>query len=237
MSAGTSGFGTYLIWNYQKVAELTNIEGPSQSMDTIDVSNHSSADMFKEYIAGLRAGGEVSLEGNFIYSDTNGQIALKNDVQSGTPRNFKIVPPMALGISWEGIGLANGFNTTFPYGEKTGVTGTITVTGKPSLYTTQSAGIQGLTGIESKDNTALTITPAVAAGTYAYVCTVNTASTWVKLTVTSTASIYVNGVSQTSAQQGGQINLGAAGTVTDILIITQEASKAPRLYILSVTRP
>lgn len=236
---GVGAFGTFLIWNYHKVLEILNISGPSQSRDTIDVTSHDSVDKFREFIVGPIAGGEVSVEGNLVVGDANGQIKFHTDMQAGTKRSCFIVLPMVVGAALSFEAFAKGFEGSYPFDDKIGLSGSLQVTGKPTLLTVQSDGMTGLTGIElTGPNTPLVITPAVAVGTYEYVCTVNTASTWVKLTVTATGhTIYVQGVSQTSGVQGGEIALGAAGTDTKILIIAYQANEAPRLYTLTVTRP
>ena len=237
MASGVSGFGTVLIWNYQKILELTNIGGVSQSRATIDVTSHDSPDGYQEFVAGLGDGGEIPLEGNFISSDANGQIALHTDIQGGTKRYCYIVFPMAQGGSMEGYAIATGFASAFPIDNKIPLTGSLKVSGKPSMYITQSAGMSALSGIEEESGSALSIAEEIAVGTYAYTCSVNTASSYVKLTITAAShTIYAGGVVQTTTVQGGEIALGAAGTTTDILIIVYESSKSPRLYTLTVTR-
>ncbi len=237
-SAGTSAFGTFLFWNGAKVLELSNISGPSETRNTIDVTTHDSDDQYAEYIAGVADGGEVTIEGNLITSDSKGQIAFHTDIQGGTKRTGFIVLPMALGKAFTFSGIATGFSGSYPYDDKASVSGGLKISGKPTYLDTQSTGISALTGIEENETAALIITPTIAAGTYDYACTVNTASDWVKLTVTAaTHTIYVNGTAQTTAEQGGEVAIGAAGTVTDITILVYEASKAPRVYTLTVTRP
>ena len=233
-----SAKSTVLIWNYHKVLELASISGPSQSRDMIDVTSHDSASGFREFIAGIIGAGEVSLDGNLIVGDANGQVAFHTDVQGGTQRNAFIVMPMSVGAALSFAALAKGFEASFPFDNKLGVSGSLQVTGKTTLLTTQSTGISALAGIEETDTTALSINEAIAAGTYEYTCTVDTASNWVKLTVTAVShSLWIAGESETSGVQTGEIALGAAGTDTDILIIAQEAGESPRLYKLTVTRP
>lgn len=237
MTSGVSAYGTFLIWNYHKVLEVTSLSGPSQSRDTIDLTSHDSPDDFKEYVAGIIDGGEITVEGNFIKGDALGQINFHTDMQAGTKRSCFIVMPMAVGGAWSFEAIASGFESTYPFDEKIGVSGTLKITGKPTLLTVQSAGMTGLTGIEQELEAALEITPAIAVGTYAYVCAVDAASAWVKLTpVAGDHTIYVQGVTVVSGEQSGEIALGAAGTTTDILIIVYEANEAPRLYTLTVTR-
>lgn len=237
-TAAKSAFGTKVIWNYRELAELTTISGPSQKVDTIEVSNQDSPDAFKEFIAGMIHPGEISIEGNFIAGDTAGQIAFKTDKQARTKRTIWLVMPMAVGAAWTAEALATGFDQSYPHDGKLGMSASLAITGKPNLYTTQSGGISNLVGIEENAGAALVISPAIAAGTYAYTCTVNTASSWVKLTVTAAShTIYIQGTSVASGVQSGEIALGAAGTDTVIFIMAYEASKSPRLYRLTVTRP
>jgi len=237
MTNAVSGFGTILIWNYNRLLEMTSISGPSQSRDTIDVSSHDSLDMFREYIAGPASGGEVSVEGNLIIEDELGQIGFYEDLQAGTKRKAWIVLPMDTGAAMTFDALPTSFSPSNPYEDKIGVSLAMQITGKPVLYTTQSAGITGLTGIEETGSAALTITPTIAAGTYRYACTVDPDSDWIKLTVTAAGTIKVNGVMQTSGTQGAEISLNPAGETTDVFIMVFETSKSPRLYVLTVTRP
>jgi hypothetical protein len=131
-----------------------------------------------------------------------------------------------------------GFEGSFPFDDKIGVKGSVKVVGKPTLLLTQSAGMSGLTGIQQQGGAALTIAPAIAVGTYVYTCAVNTASTWIKLTpVAGSHTIYIQGTAVGTGNQSGEIALGAAGTVTEVNIVAFETNKAPRLYIVRVTRP
>ena len=237
-SAGIGGFGTLFIWDYNRVLEMTSISGPSESRDTINVTSHDSEGGYREFIAGVASGGEVSVEGNLIIEDELGQMKFYTDLQAGTKRPSWIVMPMAVGASLSFEAIAKSFSPSAPYEDKIGVSAALQITGKPLLYAVQSAGISALSGIEQQGGAALTITPTPAPGVYAYACTVNTASAWVKLTVTAAAhTIKVQGVTQTSGVQGGEIALNAAGEDTEIFIMAYETAKSPRLYVLTVTRP
>jgi len=237
-SAGLTAFHTVLIWNYRELLEITNINGPAQSRDMLNVTSHDSDNGFKEYIAGPIDGGEVSVEGNLIVGDTYGQVAFHTDVQGGTKRAAFIVAPMAAAEAWSFNAFAKGFTPSHPHDAQIGVSGSLIVTGKPTRLTTQSAGMSGLTGIEENAGAGLSISPAIAVGTYAYTCTVNTASTWVKLTpVAGSHTIYVQGVAVATGVQSGEIALGAAGTDTVVIVIAYESAKSPRIYRLTVTRP
>jgi predicted secreted protein len=239
MTSAISAKGTVIVWDYLPLLEGVNITGVSQSVDALDVTSHDASDSFREYTVGLKDGGEVSLEANFITSDTNGQIAMHTDFQAGSSKPVFILLPMAQGIAMSFTAVATKFEPSFPVDGKMGLSAAFKVTGMPTLLTSQTNGMGGLAGIEETGSAALSISPTPAVGTYVYTCTVNTASTWVKLTCTAAAhTIYVNAVSQTSGVQGDAITLGDAGTDTLIWILVYSATtKSPRLYKLTVTRP
>ena len=241
-STGVTAFSTVLIWNYREVLEVSNITGPAGSMSPIDVTSHDSENGFKEYIAGLHDGGEISLEGNFLVGDTAGQVAFHTDTQGGTNRSGYIVAPMAAASALSFSALGKGFDNSFPTDAQIGVSGSLVVTGKPTLLTSQSAGMSGLTGDEYDDTvkgSALSISPTIAVGSYAYTCEVTDSDQdGVKLTITAAShTIYANGDSYTSTQEGSTIALGDAGTDTVVIIVAYESSMAPRIYRLTITRP
>lgn len=132
MTSAVSGFGTQLVWNSQDVAEVQNLTGPNESRDMLDVTNHDSSDGFREFIAGLADGGEISIEGNFKASDSNGQIAMHTDFQAGTSRAWQLTFPASLG-NMAGNGFMSAFELGYPHDNKIPFTATIKVTGKPTL--------------------------------------------------------------------------------------------------------
>jgi len=132
MTSAVSGFGVDMTWNSVVLAEVTNVTGPNESRDLIDVSNHDSTDGFKEYIAGLADGGEVSVEGNFIAGDSTGQIALHTDFQGGTSRTLLITFPSSLG-NMSGTAFCTAFSMGFPFDGKIPFSATFHYTGKPTL--------------------------------------------------------------------------------------------------------
>jgi predicted secreted protein len=138
MSSGISGKGTKLTWDTVDIAELSNISGPSQSADTIDLTSHDSADSYREFVAGLRDGGEISFDGNLITTDSTGQIAMHTDFQAGSTKVWIIKFPAWVTSSHEypqitGSGICTGFEVSFPDDDKISISGKIKVTGKPTL--------------------------------------------------------------------------------------------------------
>jgi predicted secreted protein len=132
MTNAILGYGAKINWNSNDIAEVTSITGPSQSADMLDVTNHDSSDEFREYIAGLVDGGEISFEANFDSTDTNGQIALHTDFQAKTSRTCQITLPNSLG-NISGTAYCTKYELSFPVDGAVKLSGTIKYTGKPTL--------------------------------------------------------------------------------------------------------
>lgn len=85
-------FGTRLKRGAVYVARLTNIEPPEVSRDDIDVTDHDSPDGFREFVPGLRDGGEMAIEGNLIAGNTSQQ-GLLSAIEVDTPETWVIEFP------------------------------------------------------------------------------------------------------------------------------------------------
>ena len=51
---------------FTKIAEIIDIGGPNMSKDAIEVTNHDSTSGWREFIPGLRDGGEISVTANWL---------------------------------------------------------------------------------------------------------------------------------------------------------------------------
>ncbi|HUT68656.1 MAG TPA: phage tail tube protein [Dehalococcoidales bacterium] len=234
MTAGFNAFGTTLKWNGEALAELLNIGGPGMSMNPIDMTSHDSDDTFMEFVAGLRDGGEVSIEGIFIPGDTAGQVAFVTDFQAGTAREVIITGPTAAGFTWTFNALVTAMDFAHPHEDKLSFSATLKVTGKPVLAITASTGLT--TPFFSISESAVII-PAAAAATYEYVATVLTAVTSVTVTPTATAGVItVDGNVVATGEASSAITLGAAGTVTEITVIVKETGKTAKTYTIWLAR-
>ncbi len=135
MASGISAFGSLFNWNAVDIAEIQTIGGPSQSMSEIEVTHHASTNGFRDFVAGLRDGGEITLEGNFIKTDTTGQVAMHTDFQAGTARTWILKLPgwAASAPQWTGSGYVKAFSVNLPFDGKLGFSATIRLTGKPTF--------------------------------------------------------------------------------------------------------
>lgn len=229
-SAAKSGFGTTLTRAGYTIAELTKIGSPKLQLDTEDVTSHQSANGYKEYIGTILDAGDISIEGQFIPGDTNGQIGLVTDMNAKTLQDFVITFPTAVATTWTFKGLV----TSFEIGEadlKGSLTfkASIKISGQPTL------GITGSNNLSALVLTTATLYPSFAAGTYDYTAT----STGASITVTPTASagtITVNGNTVASGVPSGAISLGSINNVTTVTIVVTEANKMPKTYTIRVAK-
>ena len=112
------------------VAGLTSIGGLELSADTIDVTTLDSDGGYREFIAGFKDAGEVSLEGYLKLDE--GQQALYTLFESGAVEDFTIQFPDNLG-KWEFKGVVTGFSTSADLEDPLSFSATIQVSGKPQL--------------------------------------------------------------------------------------------------------
>ncbi|MFD6874534.1 MULTISPECIES: phage tail tube protein [unclassified Streptomyces] len=137
--AGLDAFGTQLqrgdgatpSENFTPIANVTDITPPEIERETIDVTAHDSPDAWREFIGGLKDGGEVSIDVNY---DPREHDLLLADFADSQPRNYKIVWPGTLG-EWAFGALLTGFAPEAPHDDKLAASLTFKVSGKPTITT------------------------------------------------------------------------------------------------------
>lgn len=133
VSQANIGYGTLLQRAGVTVLEIMKIGGPVMKADMKEVSNMLSPNTYKEFIAGLRDGGTVTFEGNYIPKEgTNSQVTLRTDFESGTQSSWTIVLPNSLG-TWTFTAMVADLSPAYPVDDRITVTGTLKITGKPIL--------------------------------------------------------------------------------------------------------
>ena len=132
-TSAVSAFASVFRWDSQSPVEIKSISGPSETMDPIEVTSHDSPDGFREFIAGLHDGGEISIEGNLIVGDTDGQVAMHTDFQATTVKAWEIrFPSYASAPVITGNGYITAFSFDFPFDGPITFSATIKITGKPT---------------------------------------------------------------------------------------------------------
>lgn len=98
---------------FTEIPGCGNFGGPGDTRDTVDVTSHSSTGGYREFITGLRDGGEVSCDINWLFDDP-AQLALETAKASDDAGNFQMYFPMATannllsfaglvtGLEWDG---------------------------------------------------------------------------------------------------------------------------------------
>lgn len=237
-SAAIAGLGTTLARAGTTIAELTKIGGLDLKRDTIDVTNHQSPNQYREYIAGLKDGGEMAIEGNLIVGDTDGQLGLLADLENGTLQNFVVTFPATITATFTFTALVTAFKTGDADIEgKVTFSATLKISGKPTLAVAASNNLTGLT----VSGAGTVFVPTFAAGVYDYVVNIATGVATVTITPTAAAgtiTIAANGASQvvSSGQASSAITLGAAGSIVIATVEVKETGKTAKTYTLRLTR-
>jgi|HigsolmetaAR203D_1030402.scaffolds.fasta_scaffold12346_4 predicted secreted protein len=135
--AGYSGFGTRFERGdggtpetFDLIGEATDISGPEQERDTIEVTSHQSPDGFREWVGGLSDGGEVSFEVRYDPALHN---VLQDDFADPQPRNYRIVLPDPPGGIWNFRAFITAMGMAFPMEDAMSCSFTFKVTGKPEF--------------------------------------------------------------------------------------------------------
>ena len=139
MTAGVSAFGTKLKRGGTAgtaIAEVTDISGPGMEADTIEMTSHDSTSGWKEFIGGLKDGGEIELEINYLPANATHKYAaggLLYDLDAGTANSYALVFPDAATTMWTFSAIVTGFEVGAPIDDKLSAAVTFKVTGKPTL--------------------------------------------------------------------------------------------------------
>lgn len=233
MTLAQAAVGTFLYRNSVKVAELFNVGDVVLDGKFIDVSSHDSLEEgFREYIADkLKDPSEVAIEGNWIITDV-AQNGLKDDMDAGTISDYLITYPN--GASWAFPGLVKQWKSSSPIEKQLIFGATLKMSGAPTLGITLSTGLTTPFLALSGDGTLL---PAAGGSTYEYIYNVATGIASVSVTPTAAAGvIIVNGTVVASGEASGAIALGAAGSITNIIVVVTETNKTPKIYTIKVAR-
>lgn len=130
--AKTAAKGTSFKFGENTVGSLTSIGGVSASADTIDVTALDNTTGYREFVAGLKDGGDISLSGYFDYADA-GQKALYTAFESGEEGDCEIVFPAAMDCKWTFSGVVTAIETGAELEGAVSFSCTVKVSGKPTL--------------------------------------------------------------------------------------------------------
>lgn len=115
---------------FTAIAEINSIGGPDMSRDTIDVTSLDSTGGYREFIAGFRDGGEISLDMNFTLATYDD---MKLDFESDDTVNYQIVLPDTGNTTFEFAALVTGLGVAVPMDDKVTATVTLKISGQVTL--------------------------------------------------------------------------------------------------------
>jgi predicted secreted protein len=113
---------------FTAVAHITEIGGPEESRETYDVTAHDSPNQWRQFIGGLKDGGEVSLELNFFPEDHQ---VLRGDIDDEEPRSYRIVWPDTSSTTVTFSAVFTGMSPAAPHDDKLTASATYKVSGEP----------------------------------------------------------------------------------------------------------
>lgn len=118
---------------FTTLAEVTAITPPSMSRDTVDASHEESPGAWREFIGGMKDGGEVSVELNFVPSGTAAAALMAEFALTigSEAKNREIVFPDNSVFSFSGI--LTAFEPDAPLDDKMSGSATFKVSGAPTL--------------------------------------------------------------------------------------------------------
>ncbi len=115
---------------FTAVAEILGIDGPGMSRDSVDMSSADSASFWREFLPGMKDGGEVSFELILIPANLT---ALNAELAKNVNTNYQITWPFSPVKTWDFAGHMTGFEVTAPFDDKISGTATFKVSGQPTL--------------------------------------------------------------------------------------------------------
>ncbi len=131
-----AAFGTLLKIAGTTVAGVTNIGGPGLTLETIDVTNHSSASAWREFVGGLKDGGEISVDIVFdpaAATHKNASGGLLYLLTTRASASFTITFPDAAPTTWTFAAFVTSFEVGAPVADGLTASVTLKITGAPTL--------------------------------------------------------------------------------------------------------
>lgn len=141
--AGLDAFGTTLkrdsdgAGTYVAVANVSDLSGPTRQRDAIEVTAHDSPNQYREFVKGLKDGGEVTATLNYNPANST-HSQLDADFEEDALRNYQIVilPGEADEHTWTFSALITDIGDSFPVDDRMERDITFKISGKPTLAAT-----------------------------------------------------------------------------------------------------
>lgn len=138
MTQAISSMGTELRRNGTEIAEVYDISGPEFSAETIEVTHLKSPEWWKEFIGGLKEGGDLTFSVNLILTDpthnaANGLLSALAGTKGPPVDEWAIVFPDDAGTTFTLPGILTGYKTGATTNDRLAAEITVKIAGKPTL--------------------------------------------------------------------------------------------------------
>ena len=130
--AKSASVGTKLTVDSTEIGGLTSIGGIEITADQHDVTAVDNTSGYREFVAGFKDGGEVSLSG-FMDGEDEGQTKLYTLMGTGASADCVITFPTTIGYKWTFTGIVTAFSTSEDVDNPITFSATIRVSGAPVL--------------------------------------------------------------------------------------------------------
>jgi hypothetical protein len=121
----TLKFPTYAIAKLNKIGEF------GVTRDDLDVTAHDTSGNADDWIAGQLHGGNLTVSGFLITSDTSGQMAAITDCLAGTKRTMTITLPNTDASTWVATAHCSSYKINPDLKGAIGITMTFKISGVP----------------------------------------------------------------------------------------------------------
>lgn len=137
-SQARSGMGTGLVRNGVEIAEVFDVGGPEFTAETIDVTHLKSVAYWREFIANLKDGGELTFSVNLILTDPShnaatGVLSALSGMTAPPRDTWAIVFPDPASTTWTVYGPLTGYKTGAQIDDKLQAEITVKLSGAPIL--------------------------------------------------------------------------------------------------------
>lgn len=135
-SQAVNAFGTTISRDGVEIAEVRNIGGPKLSRAALEATHHTSEEMWREFKKGLKDGGEVSLELQFVPDNSTHNYAtgiLADFADDTTISEWVLTFPDTGATTWTFDAFVTAFEPAQPFDELLTASVTLKVTGVPTL--------------------------------------------------------------------------------------------------------
>lgn len=128
----STGSGAFVV-----IASVEDLSAPSRTRNMIDVSAHDSPDKYREFVKGMKDGGEVTATINYRPGETSHQ-ALDADFEEDDLRDYQLVilPGDSDEHTWDFTAGISDISDEFPLDDKMAREVTFKISGKPVLTAT-----------------------------------------------------------------------------------------------------